>query len=132
MTCTGENCDRANLCALYLGNSDDKISSPLPYAMVGGGCISADGTVEDWYECGPLGDYKWFEPVPTVGEEVHLELRPVCKCGTVIRDFKMENHIERHDGWCTTTFGWHPKSCPKCGRRIVGITVEEKYFKGEL
>lgn len=65
MLCCSENCARRQQCGLYWRNPQpeyrkyDNVESLDSY---GWGSISV-GKYESHYDCGPLGDYKMFEPI---------------------------------------------------------------------
>lgn len=66
MLCCSEQCDRKNQCALFYRNpqpDNRKYENNVePLDSHGWGSISSNG-YESHYDCGPLGDYKMFEPI---------------------------------------------------------------------
>lgn len=65
MICCSEQCDRKERCALFYRNPQPesrKYDNLESLATHGWGSISIDGC-ESHYDCGPLGDYKMFEPM---------------------------------------------------------------------
>lgn len=65
MLCCSENCARRQQCGLYWRNPQPeyrKYDNVESLATHGWGSISSNG-YESHYDCGPLGDYKMFEPI---------------------------------------------------------------------
>lgn len=73
MICTGSGCDRAAKCGLYYRNPQPehrKYDNVEPLSEFGSGSLSSEGC-DITYWCGPLGDYKMFQPI---SEELKLEI----------------------------------------------------------
>ena len=71
MICCSEQCDKKEQCGRFYRNPQPecrKYDNVESLATHGWGSISPQGC-EDHYDCGPLGDYKMFEPISgIVGE----------------------------------------------------------------
>lgn len=65
MLCCSSECDRKEQCALYYLHPQPehrKYDNLESLATYGWGKIGIDGC-ENYYDCGPLGDYKMFTPL---------------------------------------------------------------------
>lgn len=65
MLCCSETCAKRQKCGLYWRNPQPeyrKYDNVEPLDSHGWGSISSNGC-KAHYDCGPLGDYKMFEPI---------------------------------------------------------------------
>ena len=59
---------------------------------------------------------------------VNVKFRPVCECGHAFKEFilwkreEARDKIDRNSGIMKTTIDTiHPRYCPKCGGKVVGV-----------
>lgn len=65
MKCTGEHCDRAKDCALYIGNVTDSEAHQVENLALCGRGTASEGLLEYTWNCGKDGNYALFAPIKT-------------------------------------------------------------------